>query len=184
MRTFCSVPLFEWSHRRILSTDLKVRTTLQDSIVHSGNGRVNSITLGWCWLPFLKKERKQSKGRLLFKCWSDSFFCLLFFLSFFFSRFSMSENWNYPLMTKILWLFRNVKRCNLAICFSTSVSLTNVQIARAYFLLVHLPLILRLLSLSVQEVGWESKQSSSHNLSVYPFAFVECLLNYVLHSLD
>ena len=28
--------LFEWSHRRILSTDVKVRTTVQNSNIHSG----------------------------------------------------------------------------------------------------------------------------------------------------
>ena len=32
---------FEWSYLRILSTDWKVKTTLQDGIIHFGNERVN-----------------------------------------------------------------------------------------------------------------------------------------------
>ena len=31
---------FEWSHHRTLSTDSKVKTTLQNSIIHSGSERV------------------------------------------------------------------------------------------------------------------------------------------------
>ena len=31
---------FEWSHHRIMSADSKVRTTLQNSIKHSGSERV------------------------------------------------------------------------------------------------------------------------------------------------
>ena len=31
---------FEWSHHRVSSTDSKVRTTLQNSIIHSGSERV------------------------------------------------------------------------------------------------------------------------------------------------
>ena len=42
--------LFEWSYHIFLSTDSKVRTTLQDSIIHSGSERVNTypceITFG------------------------------------------------------------------------------------------------------------------------------------------
>ena len=33
---------FEWSHHRILCTDLKVRTPLREFIIHSGSERVNN----------------------------------------------------------------------------------------------------------------------------------------------
>ena len=34
---------FEWLHHGILSTDLKVRTTLRNSSIHPGSERVNSV---------------------------------------------------------------------------------------------------------------------------------------------
>ena len=40
---------FEWSHRKISSTDLKVRVTLQNSIKHSGSERVRVLH---CLLSF------------------------------------------------------------------------------------------------------------------------------------
>ena len=40
---------FEWSHRRISSTDLKVRVALQNSIKHSGSERVRVLH---CLLSF------------------------------------------------------------------------------------------------------------------------------------
>ena len=38
---------FEWSHHRILSTDLKVRTTVRVSIIASGGDRVKIM---WNWV--------------------------------------------------------------------------------------------------------------------------------------
>ena len=44
---------FEWSYHRLKSTDSKVRTILQDSIIHSGSEGVNTylceITFGIPW---------------------------------------------------------------------------------------------------------------------------------------
>ena len=49
---------FEWSHHRILSTDSKVKTTLRDSNIHSGNesvkGKGNRNIAANCILEMLK----------------------------------------------------------------------------------------------------------------------------------
>ena len=51
---------FEWSHHRIMSADSKVRTTLQNSIKHSGSERVKKeTTFGVSETQRLKRREKR-----------------------------------------------------------------------------------------------------------------------------
>ena len=50
----------EWSHHRIMSADSKVRTTLQNSIKHSGSERVKKETIfGVSETQRLKRREKR-----------------------------------------------------------------------------------------------------------------------------
>ena len=54
---------FEWSHHRIMSADSKVRTTLQNSIKHSGSERVKKETIFGVSETLRLKRREKRRER-------------------------------------------------------------------------------------------------------------------------